>query len=80
MPPPTQTLKPSSPSLRDQLQPDVVELDRGAIGIAGDHRDLELARQEAEFGVEARPLAQQLGVGPRVGDLVGGGPGELVAR
>ena len=34
-----------------RLQPDVVEEDGGAIGLRAVHRDLELARQEGEFGV-----------------------------
>jgi hypothetical protein len=34
--------------------------------------DLELARQEGEFGVQRAPLAQDLGIGPRVDHLVGG--------
>ena len=59
-------------------QADVVELDRGAVVLGAGHRDLELARQEDEFRVERRPLAEDLGIGPRVGDLVGGGAGELV--
>ena len=48
------------------------------IGVAGDHRDLELARQIAEFRMETRPLAQQFGIGPRIDDLVCGGTCEVV--
>ena len=44
----------------------------------GDHRHLELARQEAELGVQRRPLADDLGVGARVGHLVSGGAGEVI--
>ena len=50
----------------------------GAILVGGDDRDLELARQVAEFGVEGAPLPQQFGPGARVGQFVGGGAGELV--
>ncbi len=42
------------------------------------HGDLELARQEQELRVERRPLAEDLRVGARVGDLVGGDAGEMV--
>ena len=28
--------------------------------------------------MDRRPLAQDLGIGPRIGDLVGGGTGEMV--
>ena len=55
-----------------------MQLHRRAVGLAGDHRDLELARQVGEFRVEARPLAQQLGIGARIDDFVGGGAGVLV--
>jgi hypothetical protein len=78
MPPPTKMRPPSSPSFFDQLDADIVEAHRGAVLVGGDHRDLELARQVAEFGVEGAPLAEQFGPGARIGDLVGGGTGELV--
>ena len=42
--------------------------------------DLELARQELEFRVVGGPLSDQLGHGAWVGDLIGGGPGEMVRR
>ena len=61
-----------------QMQADVVDLDRGAVALGAGHRDLELARQVGEFRVHRRPLAQDLGIGPRIGDLVGGGAGEMV--
>ena len=61
-----------------QLQADVVHLDGGAVVLGGRHGDLELARQEAELGVQRRPLADDLRVGARIGDLVGGGAGEVV--
>ena len=63
-----------------QVQADVVHLDGGAVARRGGHGDLELARQEAELGVQRRPLADDLGVGPRVGHLVGGGAGEVIGR
>ncbi len=40
--------------------------------------DLELARQVGEFGVEGRPLAQQLTIRSRILDLIGGNPGQVV--
>ena len=61
-----------------QVQADVVDLDRGAVALGAGHGDLELARQEDEFRMQRRPLAEDLGIGPRVGDLVGGGAGEMV--
>src|SRR5579862_6946704 len=48
----------------------VVELERGAIVRAARHRDLELARQERELGMQRRPLADDLGDGARILDLV----------
>ena len=53
---------------------------RRAILLGCDHRDLELARQEREFGMEARPLPQQLGIGARIDKFVGRRSGILVAR
>ena len=61
-----------------QLQADVVHLDGGAVVLGRRHRDLELARQEAELRVQRRPLADDLGVGARIGHLVGGGAGEVI--
>ena len=62
----------------DCLQADVVNEDRRAVaGRAGD-RDLELARQERELGVQRRPLADELAVRPGVDDLVAGDTGEVV--
>ena len=61
-----------------QMQADVVHLDRGAVALGAGHRDLELARQVGEFRMHRRPLAQDFGIGPRIGDLVGGGAGEMV--
>ncbi len=62
------------------LQPDVVRLDDGAVALGARHGDLELARQERIFGMQRRPLPQDLGIGARVGDLVGGRAGEMVGR
>ena len=61
-----------------QMQADVVGLDGGAVALRSGHRDLELARQVAELGVQRRPLAQDLGDRTRIDDLVGRGAGELV--
>ena len=61
-----------------QMQADIVHLDGGAVARGGRHGDLELARQEAELRVQRRPLADDLRVGARVGDLVGAGAGEVV--
>ena len=65
---------------RQQLDTDIMQPHRRAVLVGGDHRDLELARQIGEFRVEGRPLPQQLGPGARIGDLIGGGPGELIRR
>ncbi len=62
----------------DDLDTDIVQAHRGAVGVAGNHRDLELARQIAEFGMEARPLAQQLGIGPRIDHLVRGSARKVI--
>ena len=80
MPPPTCTRKPSSPaSFFTSLQADVVPAGGGAVfGGAGD-RDLELARQEGELGMQRAPLPHDLGEGARVGDLVDRDAGALVA-
>ena len=60
------------------LEPDVVRLDDRAVMRSAIDGDLELARQEREFRMERRPLAQDLGVGPRIGDLVVRDAGEMV--
>ena len=59
-------------------QADIVDLDRGAVVFGTGHRDLEFTRQEREFGVQARPLANDLAIDPRVLDLVRGGAGEMI--
>jgi hypothetical protein len=60
------------------VQADVMHLDGRAIMRRCSHRHLELARQEAELGVQRRPLPDDLGVGARVGHLLRGGAGEVV--
>ena len=57
-----------------------MRLDRGAIMRAAVDRDLELARQEREFGMLRRPLPQDLAIGARIRDLVGGDAGEMIGR
>ena len=61
-----------------EVEADVVDLDRGAVALRAGDRDLELPRQEDELRMERRPLAENLGIGPRVGDLVARGAGEMV--
>jgi hypothetical protein len=48
----------------------------GAVFLGAVDGDLELARQEGELGVQRAPLAQDLGKGARVDDLVGGDAGQ----
>ena len=55
-----------------------MDLDGGAVVRRAGDRDLELARQEDEFRVQRRPLPEDLGIGARIDDLVGGGAGEMV--
>ncbi len=66
--------------LFDDLQANVVGFDHRTVGRGTRNGDLEFARQELEFGVVGGPLADQLGNGARVGDLVRGGTGEMVSR
>jgi len=54
-------------------QADVVHPGRGAVLPAAADRDLELARQVGELGMERGPLAQDLGIGTRIDDLVARG-------
>jgi hypothetical protein len=61
-----------------EVQADVVQQQRRAVAFGAVDRDLELARQPVEFGVERRPLAQDLGEGARIDDLVGRHAGEMV--
>jgi len=60
------------------MQADVVYLHRGAVGARAVYRDLELARQPGEFGMEGRPLPDHLAPEERIHDLVGGDTGEVV--
>ena len=60
------------------LDADIMQPHRRAVGIAGDHRDLELARQVIEFRMEARPLAQQLGIRARIDQLVRRRSGKVI--
>ena len=78
-PPPTQHGEADLPvRVALQVQADVVHLGGGAIlGRAG-HGDLELARQVGELGVQRCPLADDLAVGTRIVDLVGGDAGQVV--
>ena len=55
-----------------------MRLDRGAVALGAGHRDLEFARQERELRMHRRPLAQDFGIGTRIGDLVGGRTGEMI--
>ncbi len=62
----------------DDLQADIMGLDhRTVMGRARDS-DLELARQELEFGVVGGPLPDQFGHRARIGDFIRGGTGEMV--
>ncbi len=70
-----------------RFQADIVHLDRSAIAHCAVDGDLELARQEGEFGMEGGPLADDFAPGPRVdqlitshaSELVGGGVADAVA-
>ncbi len=61
-----------------QMQADVMHLDRGAVAVGAGDGDLEFSGQEGEFRVDGRPLAQDFGIRPRIGDLVGRSTGEMV--
>ncbi len=63
----------------EQLQAHVVPAQRGAVFLGTADGDLELARQEAELGVQRAPLAQDFGEGAGVGDLVDGDARQRVA-
>ena len=62
----------------DHLQAHVVPANGGAVFCGAGDGDLELARQESEFGVQRAPLADQLGVGPGIDDFVDGHTSQLV--
>jgi hypothetical protein len=55
-------------------QADVVDLDGRAVLLAPGHRDLELARQERELGVQRRPLPDDLAPDARIVDLPSAAP------
>ncbi len=61
-----------------EVEADVMDLHRRAVVLRAGDGDLELPRQEDEFRVERRPLPKDLGIGPRIGDLVARGAGEMV--
>jgi hypothetical protein len=63
-----------SPGVTHEVQADVVEERRCPVAHGAVQRDLELARQVGELGVERGPLAQDLGERARVDDLVGATP------
>ena len=56
----------------------VVPQQRRAVMRRGAHRDLELAREENEFRMQARPLANDLAERPRVFDLLVRRAGEMI--
>ena len=66
--------------LLDQFDADIVEAHRSTVLRAGNHRNFELARQVAEFGMKGRPLAQQFGPRTRIGNFVGGSACILIGR
>ena len=57
------------------LKPDIVKPDGGAVMRRSGHRDLEFARQEREFGMKGRPLADQFRIDSRILKLVVCGAG-----
>ncbi len=60
------------------LKADVMRLDHCAVVGRAVDCDLELARQEREFRMQRRPLPEDFGIGPRIGDLVVGDAGVMV--
>src|SRR3546814_20825939 len=68
---------PPESTRKDTLFP-LPPLFRSAIVRRAGHGDLELTRQEREFRMQARPLADDLAVDARILDLVAGGAGEMV--
>ncbi len=62
----------------DRVQADVVHPGRRAVVRRAVDRDLELARQVLELGVQRRPLPDDLAPRERVDDLVGRDPGEMI--
>ncbi len=62
----------------NDLDADIVELDRRAVMRGARYGDLEFARQEREFRMQARPLPDNFGQHARVFDLVGRRTREMV--
>src|SRR5712675_1515279 len=62
----------------ERMQADVVHRHRGAVGLGAVHRELELAREVRELGMERRPLADDLAPDERVHDLVPGDASEMI--
>ncbi|MCY1304168.1 hypothetical protein D9M70_539140 [compost metagenome] len=60
------------------MQPDVVDLDRGAVALSAGHGDLELARQERKLRMHARPLSEDLGIRPWIRYFIGSRTGEVI--
>ena len=63
-----------------QAQPDIVDLDRGAIVSGRGNREFELARQEREFRMQRGVLPQQFGPDARILDFAGRHSGPLIRR
>ena len=63
----------------DQVQAHVMPERGGTVVERAGHRNLELARQKSELGLQRAPLAQDFAIGARVGDLVDCNAGALVA-
>ena len=55
----------------DHPQADIMRLDDRAVVAGPCHRNLELARQIAEFGMGGRPLADQFAHGTRINPFIG---------
>ena len=62
----------------DQLNTDIVGVNRGPVFAAAAYGDLELAWQEGEFGMQGRPLPDDLAVGTGVFKFIGRHTGILV--
>ena len=62
------------------LDADIMQAHRCTVCLGCDNSDFEFAWQIHEFGMEARPLAQQLGIGARVNQLVARGSCEMIGR
>ena len=60
------------------MQPHIVDADRGPVMLGRRHRNLELARQESEFRMERRPLPDDLAPCARIEYLVLRGAGKMI--